>query len=53
MDNNYYLNYFKSVEQGLKNSIYFVNQQTSTPESFFQKIKQLKILIYLNDVLWV
>ena len=40
MDNNYYLNYFKSVEQGLKNSIYFVNQQTSTPESFFQKIKQ-------------
>jgi D-sedoheptulose 7-phosphate isomerase len=39
MANNYYLNYFKSIEQGLKNSIYYLNQQTSTPEVFFQKIK--------------
>ena len=41
MDNNYYLNYFKSIEQGLKNSIYYLNQKTSTPEDFFQKIKQM------------
>ena len=40
MGNNYYLNYFKSIEQGLKNSIYYLNQQTSNPENFFQKIKQ-------------
>ena len=40
MCNNYYLNYFKSIEQGLKNSIYYLNQQTSNPQDFFQKIKQ-------------
>ena len=40
MGNNYYLNYFKSIEQGLKNSIYYLNQQTSNPQDFFQKIKQ-------------
>jgi D-sedoheptulose 7-phosphate isomerase len=40
MGNHYYLNYFKSIEQGLNNSIYYLNQQTSTPEDFFQKIKQ-------------
>jgi len=40
MDNQYYLNYFKSIEKGLKSSIYSVNQQISSPEHFFQKIKQ-------------
>jgi D-sedoheptulose 7-phosphate isomerase len=40
MDDQYYLNYFKSIEIGLKNSIYYLNQQNSTPEHFFQKIKQ-------------
>jgi len=41
MGNHYYSNYYKSIEQGLKNSIYYLNQQTSTPEDFFQKIKQI------------
>jgi D-sedoheptulose 7-phosphate isomerase len=45
MGNNYYLNYFKSIEQGLNNSIYYLNQQTSTPEDFFLKIKQTLDLI--------
>jgi D-sedoheptulose 7-phosphate isomerase len=40
MSNHYYLNYIKSIEQGLKNSIYHLNQETSTPEDFFKKIKK-------------
>jgi D-sedoheptulose 7-phosphate isomerase len=39
MGNNYYSNYFKSIYQGLEQSLYFTNQQISEPELFFQTIK--------------
>ena len=39
MNNNYYSNYFKSISQGLVESVYYSNQQLSEPEQFFQKIK--------------
>ncbi len=41
MENNYYLNYFKSIERGLKNSIYYLDQKSTTPEQFFQKINEI------------
>lgn len=39
MKNKYYLNYFNSIGQGLKESIYYINQRLSEPEYFFQIIK--------------
>ena len=39
MKNNYHLNYFKSINQGLLDSLFFLDQQKSDPELFFQKIK--------------
>ena len=39
MENNYYSNYFKSINQGLVESLYYANQQISEPELFFQTIK--------------
>lgn len=39
MENKYYSNYFKSIGQGLEKSLYYVNQQVSEPELFFQTIK--------------
>ena len=45
MENKYYSNYFKSISQGLEESLYYANQQLSEPEFFFQTIKtSLKIL---------
>jgi D-sedoheptulose 7-phosphate isomerase len=45
MENKYYSNYFKSISQGLQESLYYTNQQLSEPELFFQTIKNsLKIL---------
>jgi D-sedoheptulose 7-phosphate isomerase len=39
MENKYYSNYFKSVGQGLEESLYYRNQQLSEPEIFFRTIK--------------
>jgi D-sedoheptulose 7-phosphate isomerase len=39
MENKYYSNYFKSINQGLVESLYYANQQLSEPELFFQTIK--------------
>ena len=38
MENKYYSNYFKSISQGLEESLYYANQQLSEPELFFQSI---------------
>jgi D-sedoheptulose 7-phosphate isomerase len=40
MVNNYYSNYFKSINQGLQNSIYLDQQKATTPDLFFQIIKE-------------
>jgi len=39
MENKYYSNYFKSIGQGLEESLYYAYQQVSEPELFFQTIK--------------
>ena len=39
MENKYYSNYFISISRGLEESLYYVNQQISEPELFFQSIK--------------
>ena len=39
MENKYYSNYFKSIGQGLEESLYYANHQISEPELFFQTIK--------------
>lgn len=40
MKTNYYSNYFKSINQGLEDSIYHFEQKQIEPEIFFQKIKE-------------
>ena len=39
MKNKYYSNYFRSIGQGLEESLYYANHQISEPELFFQTIK--------------
>ena len=39
--NKYYSNYFKSISQGLDDSLYFTNLQVTEPEIFFQEIKKI------------
>lgn len=41
MENKYYSIYFKSISAGLEKSLYYVNQQISEPELFFQTIKSI------------
>jgi D-sedoheptulose 7-phosphate isomerase len=41
MENKYYSNYFQSINKGLKFSDYYINQQISKPEIFFQSIKDI------------
>ena len=41
MENKYYSNYFKSISQGLEKSVYYVNQEVSEPELFFQIINDI------------
>ena len=43
MENKYYSNYFKSISQGLEESLYYANQQLSEPELFFETIKHALI----------
>ena len=47
MKNNYYLNYFKSISQGLEDSKYYLDQQLSEPDVFFKAIKG--ILLKLRE----
>ena len=39
MENKYYSSYFKSINQGLEESLYFINQDLSEPDVFFQTVK--------------
>ena len=39
MENKYYSNYFKSISQGLADSVYHFGYQKVDPDFFFQKIK--------------
>jgi len=41
MENKYYLNYFESIEKGLENSEYFVNNKNTNPALFFTEINQI------------
>ena len=41
MENKYYSNYFKSINQGLVESLYYTNQQLTDPALFFQEIKNI------------
>ena len=47
MKNKYYLNYFKSISQGLEDSKYYLDQQASEPDVFFKAIKG--ILLKLRE----
>ncbi len=47
MENKYYSNYFRSIGQGLEESLYYANQRVSEPELFFQTLKG--ILIKLRE----
>lgn len=47
MKNNFYSNYFNSINKGLVDSKYFLNQQNVEPELFFKIIK--KILVELRE----
>jgi D-sedoheptulose 7-phosphate isomerase len=48
MENNYYLNYFKSIEEGLKKSEYFINNVNAKPTIFFSKLKIILNLLRTN-----
>ena len=47
MENKYYSNYFRSIGQGLTDSIYYLDHQKIEPELFFETIKG--ILIKLRE----
>ena len=47
MENKYYSNYFKSISQGLEETIYYANQEVSEPELLFEIIND--ILIKLRE----
>jgi len=40
MEKKYYLNYIKSIEEGLEKIVYFFNQQEINPGLFFQTINE-------------
>ena len=48
MLNKYYSNYFKSISQGLEQSLCYANQQVSEPELFFETIKGILIKLREN-----
>lgn len=47
MKHKYYSSYFKSINQGLEETVYYSNQSISEPEQFFQIIKG--ILLKLRE----
>jgi D-sedoheptulose 7-phosphate isomerase len=48
MLNNYYSNYFKSINQGLLETMYHLDQHISTPENFFQIVKETIVYLRTN-----
>lgn len=40
MINDYYVNYFKCISEGLFNTTYHINSEAITPGDFFRKIKE-------------
>lgn len=48
MENKYYSNYFKSISQGLEDSLYFANQEYYKPELFFAKVKGILLKLREN-----
>lgn len=45
MENKYYLNYIKSIKDGLEKIVYCLNQQEISPDLFFQTIKDELIFL--------
>lgn len=41
MSNKYYFNYFKSINEGLNKSIYYINQNVAETDNFFQSISSI------------
>lgn len=48
MENNYFLNYFKTINEGLNNSTFFIDKIKDDPAFFFKKIKDKLNLIKKN-----
>ena len=48
MAEKYFLNYFKSISQGLNDSIYFLNNKNILPDEFFNSLKNLMIELRKN-----
>ena len=48
MENNYYLNYFKSIEEGLKKSEYFINNVNAKPTLFFTELNKILNILRTN-----
>jgi len=48
MENKYYSKYFKSITKGLEDSKYFLDQQNSNPEFFFENIKEVLNNLRIN-----
>ena len=46
MKNKYYAKYFKSIGQGLMDSIYYLDQQKIEPELFFETINNFLLGLY-------
>ena len=41
MNNNYHINYFNSINEGLANSYYHINNKEVNPKSFFKTVNKL------------
>ena len=48
MESRYHSNYFKSIAQGLTDTIYYLDQQKKDPESFFKTLKSFLLKIKEN-----
>ena len=48
MENKFYTNYFKSLSQGLATTSYYLDQNTTHPDQFFQLIKNKLISLKNN-----
>jgi D-sedoheptulose 7-phosphate isomerase len=41
MNNNYHINYFNSINEGLANSYYYINSKEVNPKLFFKNVNKL------------
>jgi D-sedoheptulose 7-phosphate isomerase len=48
MDNSFYKNYFVAITKGMETSTYFLKKTETTPEFFFQSIKDVLISLREN-----